>query len=79
MIAVRNDRTILDVGQSVTIGDKHFEVVKECVYLGSLITPTNDVSLEIRTAQTSSVEPPFAPDKIHHSQNLDSPSPALRQ
>jgi hypothetical protein len=48
MIAARNDGTILDVGQSVVIGDKHFEVVKEFVYLGSLMTPTNDVSLEIR-------------------------------
>jgi hypothetical protein len=47
MIAARNDRTIRDVGQSVAIGDEHFEVVKECVYLGSLMTPTNDVSLEI--------------------------------
>jgi hypothetical protein len=36
------------VGQSVAIGDKHFEVVKEFVYLGSLMTPTNDVSLEIQ-------------------------------
>jgi hypothetical protein len=45
------------------------------------MTPTNDVSLEIlfRTAQTSAVEPPFTPDKIHHSQDLDPPSPALRQ
>jgi hypothetical protein len=48
MIAARNDRTIRDVGQSVAIGDKHFEVVKEFVYLGSLMTPTNDVSLEIQ-------------------------------
>jgi hypothetical protein len=47
MIAARNDRTIRDVGQSVIIGGKHFEVVKECVYLGFLMTPTNDVSLEI--------------------------------
>jgi hypothetical protein len=54
MIAVRNDRTIRNVGQSVAIGDKHFEVVKECVYLGSLMTPTNDVSLEIqRRIQTA--------------------------
>jgi hypothetical protein len=44
MIAARNDTTIRDVGQSVAIGDKHFE---EFVYLGSLMTPTNDVSLEI--------------------------------
>jgi hypothetical protein len=39
MIAARNDRTIRNVVQSVAIGDKHFEVVKEFVYLGSLMTP----------------------------------------
>jgi hypothetical protein len=33
MIAAWNDRTIRDVGQSMAIGDKHFEVVKEFVYL----------------------------------------------
>jgi hypothetical protein len=33
----------------------------------------------LRTAQTSAVEAPFTPDKIHHSQDLDPPSPALRQ
>jgi hypothetical protein len=48
MIAARNDKTIRDVGQSMAIDDTHFEVVKEFVYLGSLITPTNDVSLEIQ-------------------------------
>jgi hypothetical protein len=48
MIATRNDRTIRDVGQSVAIGDKHFEVVKKCVFLEFLMTPTNDVSLEIQ-------------------------------
>jgi hypothetical protein len=48
MIAAGNDRTIHDVGQSVAIADKHFEVVKEFVYLGSLMTPTNDVCLEIQ-------------------------------
>jgi hypothetical protein len=54
MIAARNDRTIRNVGQSVAIGDKHFEVVKEFVYLGSLMTSTNDVSLEIqRRIQTA--------------------------
>jgi hypothetical protein len=54
MIAARNDRTIRDVGQSVANGNKHFEVVKEFVYLGSLMTPTNDVSLEIqRRIQTA--------------------------
>jgi hypothetical protein len=40
--------TIRDVGQNVAIGDKHFEVVKEFVYLRSLMTPTNDVGLEIQ-------------------------------
>jgi hypothetical protein len=45
MIAARNCRMIRDVGQSVAIGDKHFEVCKEFVDLGSLMTPTNDVSL----------------------------------
>jgi hypothetical protein len=91
MIADRNDRTIRDVWQSVVIGDKHFEVFKEFVYLGSLMTTTNDVSQEIeRRIQTANMcfldcanicsrEPPFTPDKIHHSQDLDLPSPALRQ
>jgi hypothetical protein len=37
------------VGQSVAIGNKHCEVVKELVFLGSLMTsPTNGVSLEIQ-------------------------------
>jgi hypothetical protein len=53
-VATRNDRTIRDVEQSVAIGDKHFEVDKEFVYLGSLMTPTNDVILEIqRRIQTA--------------------------
>jgi hypothetical protein len=29
----------------------------------------------LRTAQTAAVEPPFIPEKIHHSQDLDIPSP----
>jgi hypothetical protein len=41
IIAAGNDRPIRDVGQSVAIGDKTFEVVKEFVYLGSLMTPDN--------------------------------------
>jgi hypothetical protein len=54
MIAARNDGMIRDVGHSLTICDKHFEVVKEFVYLGSLMTPTNDVSLDIqRRIQTA--------------------------
>jgi hypothetical protein len=54
MIAAGNDRTIRDVGKSVAIGDNHFEVVKEFVYLGTLMTPTDDVSLEIqRRIQTA--------------------------
>jgi hypothetical protein len=54
IIAARNEKTIRDVGQSVVIGDKHFEVVKEFLYLRSLMTPTNDVSLDIqRRIQTA--------------------------
>jgi hypothetical protein len=48
MIAAGNDKTIRDVGQSVAFGDKTFEVVIEFVYLGYLVTPNNDVSLEIQ-------------------------------
>jgi hypothetical protein len=48
MIAARNDTTIRDVEQSEANGDKHFEVVKEFVDLGSLMPPQNDVSLEIQ-------------------------------
>jgi hypothetical protein len=33
----------------VVLGDKTFEVVKEFVYLGPLVTPNNDVGLEIQT------------------------------
>jgi hypothetical protein len=36
MIAARNYRTIRDVGQSVAIGDKHFEVVIEYVLFCAL-------------------------------------------
>jgi hypothetical protein len=52
---VGNDTTIRDVGQCVAIGNKHFEVVKEFVYLGSLMTPANDVSLEV---QRTILDPP---------------------
>jgi hypothetical protein len=48
MIKAGNDRKIRAVGQSVSPGDKIFEVVKEFVYLGSLVTPNDDVSLEIQ-------------------------------
>jgi hypothetical protein len=41
LIEARNDRTVCDVGQSVAIGDQHFEVFKEYLNLGSLMTPTN--------------------------------------
>jgi hypothetical protein len=54
MIVAQNVRPNRDVRQSVAIGDKHFEVVKEFVNLGSLMAPTNDVSLEIqRRIQTA--------------------------
>jgi hypothetical protein len=72
--------TIRDGGQSVVIGDKHFEVVKEFVYLRSLMTPTNDASREIQIQESRlQIEPPFTPEKNHHSQDLNPPSRALRQ
>jgi hypothetical protein len=50
-IAARNDTTMRDVGKSVAI---EREIVKEFVYLGSLMARTNDVSLEIqRKIQTA--------------------------
>jgi hypothetical protein len=42
----RNDTTISDVGQSVAIGD--VKVIKEFLHLGSLMTTTNIVSLQIQ-------------------------------
>jgi F0F1-type ATP synthase alpha subunit len=83
VIAAMNDRTICEVGQSMAIGDKHFEVVKEFVYLGSLMTPTNDVSLEIQRRIQTANRCFFGLRKhlqsSHLSQDLDPPSPALRQ
>jgi hypothetical protein len=40
MIAAENERTVFD--------DKTFEAVNSFVYLGSLVTPNNNVSLEIQ-------------------------------
>jgi hypothetical protein len=54
LIAAGTDRLIRDVGHSVVLGDKTFDVAKAFVYLGSLVTPNNDVSLEIqRRIQTA--------------------------
>jgi hypothetical protein len=69
------------------VNQQQLKSSKNLCTLGSLMTPTNDVSLEIqrriqtakRTAQTSAIKPPFTPDKIHHSQDLDPLSPALWQ
>jgi cytochrome c551/c552 len=47
-IIAAGNRTILDAGQTVAFGDKKFEVVNEFVYLGALMTPKNDVALEIQ-------------------------------
>jgi hypothetical protein len=49
MIGAGN-RTILNAGQTVALGDKNFEVDNEFVHLGALVTPKNDVDLEIQTA-----------------------------
>jgi hypothetical protein len=70
MIAARNDTTIHDVGQRVAIGDKHFEVVKKIVYLGSLMTPTNDVSLEIQRRIQTANRRFFGPRKHLQSSHL---------
>jgi hypothetical protein len=54
MIVTGTDRLIREVEHSVVLGDKTFEVVKEFMYLGSLVTPNNDVSLEVqRRIQTA--------------------------
>jgi hypothetical protein len=78
MIAAGNDRTILVVGQSVAIGDKHFEVVKECVYRGSLMTPTNIVSLEIQRRIQTANRCFFGLRKYLHSSHLSQNSPFTR-
>jgi hypothetical protein len=71
MIAARNHRTIREVGQSVAIGDKHFnEIVKEFVYVGSLMTPTNDVSLKIQRRIQTANRCFFALRKHLHSSHL---------
>jgi hypothetical protein len=54
MIVAGTETTIRDVGHSMAFGDKSFEIMKEFVYLESLVTPNNDVSLEIqRRIQTA--------------------------
>jgi hypothetical protein len=53
MVMARN-RTILDVGQTGAFGDKNYEVFNEFVYLKALVTPKNNVGLEIqRRIQTA--------------------------
>jgi hypothetical protein len=42
------NRMILDAGQTVAFGEENFEVVNEFVYLGAVVTPKNDVGLEIQ-------------------------------
>jgi hypothetical protein len=42
------NRTMLDARQSVTFGDKNFEVINEFVYLGALVIPKHDIGLEIQ-------------------------------
>jgi hypothetical protein len=54
----------------VAIGDKNFEVVKEFVCLGSLMTPTNDVSLEIQQRIQAANRCFFGLRKHLHSSHL---------
>jgi hypothetical protein len=91
MIAAENKRIIRDVGQSMAFGDKTLEVVKEFVYLGSLVTPNNYVSLEIQRKNhtatrcffglrnESEICASFKSDKSHHLQDLDPSGPAVWQ
>lgn len=47
MLATRNESAFRNFGQNVNIGPNNFEVVKEFVYLGSLVNPSNNTSEEI--------------------------------
>jgi hypothetical protein len=77
MFAAGYERTIRDVGQSVAFGDKTFEVVKEFVYLGSLVTPNKDVGLEIQrriqTANRCFFGLSDGSNRFHHLQDFDPP------
>jgi hypothetical protein len=56
MIAAEKSRMIRDVGQSVALGDKTFEVVNEFVHLRSLVSLdcANNSSRDISHAQENS-------------------------
>jgi hypothetical protein len=41
-------RTIFDAEQTVAFGTRNFEVVNEFLYFRALVTPKNDVGLEIK-------------------------------
>jgi hypothetical protein len=61
------------VGQGVAFIDLIFDVVKEFIYLESLVTPNKDVRLEIhifRIVQTIAFGASFTSNKIHHLQDL---------
>jgi hypothetical protein len=78
MIAARN-RTILAVGQTVAFGDRSFEVVNEFVYLGALVTPNNDVGLEIQRIIQTANNSPGTTDKVNDPQDVDPPGSVVRQ
>jgi hypothetical protein len=42
------NRTIFDAGRTVAFGDKNFELVNKFEYLEELVTPKNNVSLEVQ-------------------------------
>jgi hypothetical protein len=42
------NRTIFDAEKTVTFGDRNFEVLNKLAYLRVLVTPKNDVGLEIQ-------------------------------
>jgi hypothetical protein len=78
MIAAGIDIMICDVGQSVAFGDKTIEVVKEFVYLDSLVTSNNDINLEIQR-RIQVVRPSVKSNKIHNFKDLDPPGPTIWQ
>jgi hypothetical protein len=77
-------RTILDAGRTAAFGDKNFKVLNEFVYLKALVTPKNDVGLEIQKESklqifSSAIISPGMTDKVNDLQDLDPPGPAVRQ
>jgi hypothetical protein len=80
---------MIEAGNVRTIRDQTFEVVIDLVHLESLVTSTNDVSLEIQSRiQTAIIVASsdcihncsrsiFAIHQIHYLKDLDPPGPTV--